>query len=364
MVRMKDIANDLGVSVMTVLRALRNHPGVSAATRAEVLQRAQELNYRPNLAARALVTGRSGLMGLVIPNLLHSFFAQLAVELSGGLRKQAFTLLISSSDGDPEVERQEIDRLLGRGVDALLVASSQPTPEAFRQLEARKVPYVLLGCWFPGLAANFVGVSDEAVGSIATQHLLEIGCRHIAYIGGTQPGAALGQLEGYRRTLTRHSIPVSQKYIVSVGECAMSASDAGYQAAIRVINLVPRPTGIFCCSDPVAIGAMTAILDAGIRIPEDIALMGCGNLPFNSSLRVPLSSIDQRSGVIGCRAAELAVSLVQADVGLRPKAILLEPALVIRRSTTRRNSRRHPHPLKSCGELPEVGGNHARGTRH
>jgi hypothetical protein len=105
MVRMKDIANDLGVSVMTVLRALRNYPDVSTATRAEVLKRAKELNYRPNLAARALVTGRTGLMGLVVPNLVHSFFAQLAVELSGVLRKQAFTLVISSSEEDPEVER-------------------------------------------------------------------------------------------------------------------------------------------------------------------------------------------------------------------------------------------------------------------
>jgi LacI family transcriptional regulator len=364
MVRMKDIANDLGVSVMTVLRALRNYPDVSAATRAEVLQRAKELNYRPNLAARALVTGRTGLMGLVVPNLVHSFFAQLAVELSGVLRKQAFTLVISSSEEDPEVEQQEIDHLLGRGVDALLVASTQPTPEAFRRLEARKVPYVLLGCWFPGLAANFVGVRDEAVGSIATQHLLEIGCRHTAYIGGTQASAALGQLEGYKRTLTSHGIPVTRKYIVSVDQCAMPASDAGYQAAVRVINLDPRPTGIFCCSDPVAIGAMTAILDAGIRIPEDIALIGCGNLPFNSWLRVPLSSVDQRSGVIGRRAAELAVSLVHADVGLRPKAILVEPTLVIRRSTARRNSRRHLHPLKSCAALPKVGGNHARGAGH
>jgi LacI family transcriptional regulator len=364
MVRMKDIANDLGISVVTVLRALRNYPDVSAATRAEVLQRAKELNYRPNLAARALVTGHTGLMGLVIPNLVHSFFAQMAVELSGVLRKQGFTLIISSTGEDPEVEQQEIDHLLNRGVDALLVASTQSTPEAFRRLEATKVPYVLLGGWFPGLAANFVGVSDEAVGSIATQHLLEIGCRHIAYIGGIQASPALGQLEGYKRTLTTHGIPVTGKYIVSIDECAMSASDAGYQAAVRVINLDPRPTGVFCCSDPVAIGTMTAILDAGLGIPEDIALIGCGNLPFNSSLRVPLSSIDQRSGAIGRRAAELAVSLVHADVGLPPKAIVLAPTLVMRRSTNKTKSQARSRPLKPRRRLPEVGGNHARGARH
>lgn len=364
MVRMKDIANDLGISVVTVLRALRSYPDVSAATRAEVLQRAKELNYRPNLAARALVTGHTGLMGLVIPNLVHASFAQLAVELSGVLRNQGFTLIISSTGEDPEVEQQEINHLLNRGVDALLVASTQSTPEAFRRLEATKVPYVLLGCRFTGLAANFVGVSDEAVGAIATQHLLEIGCRHIAYIGETQTSVALGQLEGYKRTLTTHGIAVIRKYIVRIDECAMRAFDGGYQAAVRVINLDPRPTGIFCCSDPVAIGAMTAILDAGLRIPEDIALIGCGNLPFNSSLRVPLSSVDQRSGVIGRRAAELAVSLVHADVGLPPKAILLAPTLVIRRSTNKTKSQVPSRPLKPRGRSPEVGGNHARGARH
>jgi LacI family transcriptional regulator len=226
------------------------------------------------------------------------------------------------------------------------------------------VPYVLLGCRFPGLAANFVGVSDEAVGSLATQHLLQIGCRHIAYIGETRTCVALGQLEGYKRTLTTHGIAVTRKYIVSVDKCAMRAFDAGYQAAVRVINLDPRPTGIFCCSDPVAIGTMTAILDAGLRIPEDIALIGCGNLPFNSSLRVPLSSVDQRSGVVGRRAAELAVSLVHADVGLPPKAILLAPTLVIRRSTNRTKSQAPSRPLKPRGRSPEVGGNHTRGTRH
>jgi LacI family transcriptional regulator len=145
---------------------------------------------------------------------------------------------------------------------------------------------------------------------------------------------ALGRLQGYKRTLTRHGIPVDSQYVVSADEPDMSATHAGYRAAVRVINLQPRPTGIFWCSDPVAIGAMTAILDAGLRIPEDIAVIGCGNLLFNNSLRVPLSSVDQRGGAIGQCAAQLAIRLVH-DAGLRPKAILLAPSLVVRRSTNK-----------------------------
>jgi LacI family transcriptional regulator len=249
-------------------------------------------------------------------------------------------LLISSSEEDPELEQQEIDHLLARGVDALLVASTQLSPKTFHRLEERKVPYVFLDRWFSGLATNFVGVNDEAVGSIATEHLVEIGCRHIAHICGHRLSTALGRLEGYKRTITRHGIPVIPEYIVSADELAMSAFDAGYRAAMRIINLDPRPTGIFCCNDPVAIGAMTAILDSGIRIPEDIAIIGCGNLVFNNSLRVPLSSVDQRSGAIGQRAGQLAVRLVHTDVGPRPKAILLEPNLLIRHSTKKTQSRR------------------------
>ena len=122
MVRMKDIAKDLGVSVVTVSRALRNYPDISPVTRAQILKRAEELKYSPNLAARALVTGRSSLMGLVVPDLLHTFFAELAVGLSGVLRRSGFSLVISSSEEDPELERQEIEHLLSRGVDAPLIA--------------------------------------------------------------------------------------------------------------------------------------------------------------------------------------------------------------------------------------------------
>lgn len=337
MVRMKDIAGDLGISVMTVSRALRNDPDINPATRAGVLQRATELNYLPNLAARALVTGRTGLMGLVIPNLAHSFFAPLAVELSAALRMNGFSLFISFSEENPELEQREIDNLLARGVDALLIASTQRSPETFRRLEERKVPYVLLDRWFPELATNFVGVNDEVVGVMATEHLIEIGCRHIAHIRGTHTGGELGRLKGYKKALSRHGIPENPEAIVDAAAPDRSAYEAGYRAALAVINLRPRPTGIFCCNDPIAIGAMTAILDAGIRIPEDIAVIGCGNLPFNSSLRVSLSSVDQRSRAIGQRAALLAVRLVHEDVRIRPRAILLAPSLIVRQSTGRQN---------------------------
>ena len=112
-IRMKDIARELGVSVITVSKALRNHSDISTATRARVLKRVEELNYRPNYAARALVTGRSHTIGLVVPELVNSFFSEVAKGLAGVLRKSGFSLLISSSEGDPDVEKSAIDQLLG-----------------------------------------------------------------------------------------------------------------------------------------------------------------------------------------------------------------------------------------------------------
>src|SRR5215831_34090 len=131
-VRMKDIARDLGVSVVTVSKVLRNHSDISEETRERVLKRMKELNYRPNLAARALVTGRSYTIGLVVPDLVHPFFAQVAKGLARVLRKKGYSLLISSSEEDPQLEQQEIDQLLARRVDALVVASAQWTVETFR----------------------------------------------------------------------------------------------------------------------------------------------------------------------------------------------------------------------------------------
>jgi len=169
---MKDIAQDLGVSVITVSKVLRNHPDISEATRDRVLRRMKELNYRPNLAARALVTGKSYSIGLVVPDLVHPFFAELGKGISRVLRERGYGLMISSSEENAGLEQQEIDQMLARGVDALIVASTQLTVESFRQIEERRVPYVLLDGQFTGLPANFVGIDDERAGLLATEHLI------------------------------------------------------------------------------------------------------------------------------------------------------------------------------------------------
>jgi LacI family transcriptional regulator len=336
-VRMKDIAQDLGLSTVTISKALRGHPDISEKTRKRVLKRTEELNYQPNFAARALITGRTWTMGLVVPDLLHPFFAQVAKAISAGIRGHGYGLIITSSEEDPELEQQEIEQLLARRVDVIAIASAQRTEESFRRIEERKIPFILIDRKFAGLAANFVGVDDEAVGLLATRHLIDQGCRRIAHIRGPETSTALGRLEGFKHTLAEHRRTPLAEHIVSIGSSGDDRGEpGGYEAAKKLLGTNPRPDGIFCFNDPIALGAMRAILDAGLRIPEDIAVVGCGNVLYSDFLRVPLTSIDQDSSAIGRHAAELALSLVDAKSPARPRTELVSPRLVVRASTLRK----------------------------
>jgi LacI family transcriptional regulator len=335
-VRLKDIARDLGLSVVTVSKVLRNHEDISPGTRQRVLKRIDELNYHPNLAARALVTGRSHLMGLIVPDLVHPFFAELAKGVSSVLRSKGYGLVIASSEENPGLEKQEIGQMLARRLDVLLIASTQWTVESFRRIEEQERPYVLVDRKFSGLAANFVGTDDFAVGRMATQHLLENGCKRIAYIGGEHVSTAIERLEGYRGALASAGMLASSDYIVSRPHGDDSGDVTGYKAAKELLSLRQKPDGIFCNNDPIAMGAMQAILEAGLRIPEDICLVGAGNVRYAAALRVPLSSIDQDSASLGSRSAELALSLVQPkSAPPSPKQVVIQPKLIVRQSSSR-----------------------------
>jgi LacI family transcriptional regulator len=332
---MKDIARDLGVSTVTVSKVLRNRADISDQTRDRILSRMKEMNYRPNPAARALATGRTFSMGLIVPDLVHPFFAVLATGISRVLRSGGYGLIISCSEEDPELEKQEIEQLLTRRVDVLIVASAQWTVESFRRIEEQKTRYVLVDRQFAGLPANFVGVDDEAVGAMATGHLIDGGCRRLAHIGGTHASTALGRREGFRRTLAGHSLPISEPYMITRDHGDNAGDVSGYAAMRQLLQLNPRPDGVFCHNDPTAMGAMNAILEAGLRIPEDVAVIGCGNVRYADSLRVPLSSIDQATEAIGERAARLGLDLLESKGAVCPKTILLEPTLVVRASSRR-----------------------------
>ena len=191
-VRLKDIARDLNVSVMTVSKVVRGCADVGAETRSRVLARIKERNYQPNWVARSLAARRTFMIGLIVPDLMHSFFAEIAKGVAATIRPLGYDVVICNSEENRDVESSEVDRLLGRQVEGLLLASAQPPSSlaVFARIEARGIPFVLIDRRFVAVHAPYVGADDEAIGRMATQHLIDRGCRRIAHIA-ENPGVGI-----------------------------------------------------------------------------------------------------------------------------------------------------------------------------
>jgi LacI family transcriptional regulator len=331
-IRLKDIARDLNVSVITVSKAMRGNTDISEATRERVLARMKELDYQPNMMARSLVTGQSFIIGLIVPDLLNPFFTELAKSLGSALRKQSYGLVLASSEDNAEVEQSEIRMMLARGVDALLIASCQPTLQGFMSVHNQSTPFVLVDRPFPHLRANFVGTDDYAGGRLATEHLISLGRKRLAYIGSPDLSPAAERFRGFRMALRDHDIELRDEFVLSNPDLDESTDDAGYEIMQKLLKRRSRPNGVFCHNDVVAIGAMRATLDAGLSIPGDVAFVGFDNVRYSKYLQIPLTSVDQSTAQLGVVAAQLALDLIAKKVD-KPKTILLAPTLVVRQST-------------------------------
>jgi LacI family transcriptional regulator len=351
-VTLQDIARELNVSVVTVSKVLRNKGRISTATRNRVLRRAKELNYQANWVARSLVTRRTYTIGLLLPDFTHPFFGEVAKAVAETFRPHGYHVIISYFEEDPVLERNEAESLLARQVDGLIVASAQPLEngELFEGIRRRKVPFVLIDRPVAGVQASFVGVDNEAIGKLATNHLIARGCRRIAHLRGPRISIAEARLEGYRRALEKHKLPALPQHVVEAGY----DDNTGCEGMRRLLHTDPIPDGVFGYNDPVAIGALRAIFEAGLNVPHDVAVVGAGNVHYSDVLSVPLSTVDQGTGQIGKQAAELLLKQIEAKRKVRPRKILIAPKLIARESTRRRPSRLAPdlpllHPQLRTG---------------
>jgi LacI family transcriptional regulator len=291
----------------------------------------RELNYQPDWIARSMVTGKTYLVGLVLPDLMHSFFAEVAMGVSRKLQPSGYQVVIANTEEDPEIELRNLQVLTARKVDGLIIASAQRhrDPEVFKALERSGTPYVLIDRVVAGVDANYVGVKDEDVGAMATEHLAAQGARRIAHIRGPAVSTGRGRMRGYRRALERRGIKIRPEYIVS-GEWG---DRGGYEAMMQLLKLDPRPDAVFCYNDPVAAGAIKAVLEAGLKVPDEIAIIGAGNVHYSDLLRIPLSTVDQSSSLIGETAAEILAENMNSKKPVKPKKIQIAPRLVIRDSS-------------------------------
>lgn len=335
--RMKDIAQELGLSIVTVSKVLnKTDERISEPTRKRVLEVARRLNYRPNLAAKSLVTGQSKMVGLIVPELFHGFFGAIAAGMSDTLRQHGYGLIISSSRDQESLEQEEITQLLARSVDALVIASCSSNTKSLKAA-AEEVPLVLLDRRVGDVQSFWlVGADDVRAGELATEHLLALGRKRILFIGAADFSPTAGRREGYLKAMRAAGIDPPEEWMHRLSQSEESHPTQGGKIMRQLLKARTRPDAVFCYNDPTAWGVTVAILEAGLRVPEDIAVIGCGNNPHDDLLRVPLTSVNLDAARMGEEAARLAVRLVQErlnNVVSEPGAVLLDPELVIRQST-------------------------------
>ena len=324
-----DIARALGVSKMTVSRAINNHPEISPETRARILDAAQRMNYRPNQFARALTTNRSYLLGVVVPDLMHSYFAEICRGVETVAKPLGYQNLICSTDEDAANEESEIEALLPR-TDGLILASSAPPGETkfFRRIIRERARLVLIDRQLEGVKCPMVTTDDVKVGELATEHLLSLGHRRVGHLKGTVASTAALRFEGYKKALAKRGVPFDPEL---VRDCGFTERD-GYDATREWLRDGDLPPAIFAANDPAAIGAMSAITAAGLRIPEDIALVGGGNIHYGDMLRVPLTTVAWSKPEMGYAAARLLIDLVEGKRGTKDQHVIVEPELIVRAS--------------------------------
>ncbi|MBV9875732.1 MAG: LacI family DNA-binding transcriptional regulator [Verrucomicrobia bacterium] len=331
-IRLKDLAHHLNLSVSTISAALQNRDDISEATRLRVFEAVKKFGYHPNSLARSLVTRKTNVLGVIVPDLSRSFFAEVLKGIDSVTSTGGYNLLVCNTEENAAREEEMLRMLLSNQVDGVLLASAhEPSNSAWRKvLLGLSVPLVLIDRRLPGL--NFVGGDDSGIGFEATRHLYSQGYRRIAHIAGPRTvTTAVGRLSGYRRALATLKLPLNDDLVI---ESHYHEESGGYEAMQRLLKLASPPDAVFAASDPIAIGVLQAALEAKLSLPDDFGLIGVGNHRYGRFLRVPLSTVDQQRSQIGHLAAELLLESMDKR-RLRPKSILTEPKLVVRDSSNR-----------------------------
>lgn len=335
-ITLADIARELGVSKMTVSRAINNHPLINGETRARVLEVARRLNYKPNQHARALATNRSYLIGIIVPDLMNLYFAEVARSIESITRPAGFQLLICSTDEDPTRERDEVEALLHR-TDGLIISSVLPPTEAkaYRKMIQNGAHIVLVDRTMGNLRSPAVVTDNVQVGRLATEHLISLGHRRIGHLRGDASSVSAERFEGYKQALAEHQLPYDESL---ARECGLLESQ-GYEAIRSWLAQGEVPEAIFVVNDPAAVGAMQAMEEAGIKVGKEVAIVGAGNIHYGDMLRVPLTTVSWSRSEMGQQAARLLIQLINGESqAAKPQHIILPPELIVRTSCGARPS--------------------------
>lgn len=331
MIRLKDIAAQAGVTVMTVSKALRDAPDIAVATKARIRALAEEMGYMPNFSAQGLRNRNTRLFGLVISAVTNPIFARVMMAIEDQAHEREYDVLFAQSLNVPEREQAILRRLVSRRVEGIFLAPVyrlEPTAPAYEDLRKRGIPVVLLGHRAP-FCDDFVNVeTDDVTASEAvTRHLLGLGHRRIAFFAGPPAvPSAQERLEGFRRALRAANLEIDDRLIFNAG----STMEEGERAALQLLNENPGATAIQAVNDLVAIGASNVFLNQGLHIPRDLSVAGFGNVLVAEHFRVPLTTVRQPKLRLGAAAMDAMLKLLRGE---RPGVARLGAEIVVRQST-------------------------------
>lgn len=321
-----DVAGRAGVSKSLVSRVMRGENSVSASSRAAVMAAAEKLGYRANAAARSLVQRRSYNVGVVVSDLHNIFFAEVLDGLYAAAAEGGYRTLITTGNRDPSAEQRALEQLLELRADGVVLAGSR-MPSAAIEAAARVVPIAAVGSdlRLPGVD---VVVDDDFAGAVlAVEHLVVLGHRDIALIDGGEGAGAAERTAGYKSTM--EAAGLSSQIQVEPGDFTESG---GYGGARRLLAGPRRPTAIFASNDQSAVGALNAVIEAGLRVPEDVSLMGYDNTALAALRHISLTTIHQPRDQIGEMAMKAVLRRIERPGSLARRHVLA-PKLVVRTTT-------------------------------
>lgn len=336
-ITIKDIAEKLNISVSTVSRALKDNHEISAQTRKAVQDLAKELGYKPNPIAVALKTHKSYSIGVVVPQIVSTFFATVVREIEDIADSYGYNVLVMSSNESMAKEKKNVDVLLANRTDGIILSFTHETDnyDHVKMIQNSGIPLVLFDRTTNELEASKVVTDSMAGGFLATQHLISEGCKKIALLMG--PGhvnSGGNRKRGYIKALEANNIPVTPEYIC---QCADFSMEAGKEAALKLLDLPDRPDAFFGISDDLAIGAMDAAKEKGLSIPQDVAVVGFSNTKRSRYMTPTLSTINQFPEKIGKAAAYILFEQITNSKYVKVKKEVVPCELIVRDSSSRRS---------------------------
>ena len=323
------MAERANVSVTTVSHVINETRPVSDELRQRVLAAMDELGYQPNLLARSLRQGKTHTIGMIIPDNANPFFAEMARGVEDASFEQGYSVILCNSDGNLDKELLYANVLAEKRVDGIIFVAAGLSIERILDLQARRMPLVVVDRDLPEAAVDSVLTDNAQGGWLATHHLVELGHRRIGCITGPSditPSAE--RITGYRQALDESGIPVDKALIVR-GDFQY---DSGYQAASQLLQMDDPPTAIFACNDLMAIGVMSAALKLGLHIPADLSVIGFDDVRLASFANPPLTTIVQPKYEIGVIATTMLLERMH-DLEMPARRRVFETNLLLRQST-------------------------------